>query len=58
MLASRLAEMRQERDARSKIRNEPTPSTAVIASTAKSVTTPRVPQQPKPNRQGKKKGKR
>ena len=59
MLASRLAEMRQERDARSKIRKELTPSTAVTASTATSVpTTPRVPQQPKTNRQGKKKGKR
>ena len=59
MLASRLAEMRQERDARSIIRNEQTPPlpTAVTAST--TTTTPRsVLQQPKPNRPGKKKGKR
>jgi hypothetical protein len=60
MLASRLAEMRQERDARSKIRKE-TPAgtgTTATASTATAVTTPRVPQQPRPNRPGKKKGKR
>ena len=58
MLASRLAEMRQERDARSKIRKEQTPPAAVAASTATAITTPRAPQQTKPNRPGKKKGKR
>jgi hypothetical protein len=62
MLASRLAEMRQERDARSKIKMTQTTSTAGgTVSAASTITPPRIPQQQlqsKSNRSGKKKGKK
>jgi hypothetical protein len=62
MLASRLAEMRQERDARSKIKKAQTPSAAGTPSTETVITSPRITQQQqqqaKSSRSGKKKGKK
>ena len=60
MLASRLAEMRQERDERSKVKKAQTPSVAGVASPVATIKAPVVPERElaKSNRSGKKKGKK